>query len=68
MPNPLNTASKAATQSLYGLSKQALGGDNQQDLSKGSIGKAAFLLSVPILLEMMMESVFAITDIFFVAV
>ncbi|MBL4630983.1 MAG: MATE family efflux transporter, partial [Paraglaciecola sp.] len=68
MPNQINTASSQAKQSLYGLFKQALKGDNQQDLTQGSIGKAAFLLSVPMVLEMMMESVFAITDIFFVSV
>lgn len=67
MPNQLNTQSEQVKQSLYGLFKQALRGDNQQDLTQGSIGKAAFLLSVPMVLEMMMESVFAITDIFFVS-
>lgn len=67
MPNQLNTPSEQAKQSFFSLFKQALRGDNQQDLTKGSIGKAAFLLSVPMVLEMMMESVFAITDIFFVS-
>jgi putative MATE family efflux protein len=67
MPNQLNSRSEQPKQSPYSLFKQALSGDNQQDLTKGSIGKAAFLLSVPMVLEMMMESVFAITDIFFVS-
>ena len=67
MPNQLNSGSEQPKQSLYNLFKQALSGDNQQDLTQGSIGKAAFLLSVPMVLEMMMESVFAITDIFFVS-
>ena len=67
MQNQLNSPSEQTKQSLYGLFKQALSGDNQEDLTSGSIGKAAFLLSVPMVLEMMMESVFAVTDIFFVS-
>ena len=45
MPNQLNSGSEQPKQSLYNLFKQALSGDNQQDLTQGSIGKAAFLLS-----------------------
>jgi putative MATE family efflux protein len=51
--------------SLYSLAKQALSGENQEYTS-GSIRRAVFLLSVPMILEMCMESVFAVVDIFFV--
>lgn len=49
------------------LFKQALKGNNQHDLTQGSIGQAAFLLAVPMILEMFMESIFAVVDIFFVS-
>ena len=49
------------------LLKQSLTDNAQQDYTKGSIGKAAFLLAVPMVLEMVMESIFAVTDIFFVS-
>ena len=50
---------------IYAFFRKSLSGD-QQDFTKGSIPRAVFLLAIPMILEMCMESVFAVVDIFFV--
>ena len=44
---------------------QAVKGE-QHDFVSGSINKAIFMLSIPMILEMVMESLFAVVDIYFV--
>ena len=47
--------------------REALAGNPEIDYTKGSIGRMTFLLAIPMILEMAMESVFAVVDIFFVS-
>lgn len=56
----------AKTASIFRLFKQAIRGD-EQNFTEGSINKAIFMLSIPMILEMAMESLFAVVDIFFVS-
>ncbi len=49
----------------YQTLKQSLNGE-QQDYTQGSIRKAVFLLTIPMILELSLESVFAVVDMFFV--
>ena len=39
----------------------------QQNFTEGSINKAIFMLSIPMILEMAMESLLAVVDIFFIS-
>lgn len=54
------------TGSLFSLLKQAIRGDNQ-NYTEGSIDRAIVLLAVPMVLEMAMESLFAVVDVYFVS-
>lgn len=47
------------------LIQQSITG-GEQDFTKGSIRRAVFLLAVPMILELGMESIFAVVDMFFV--
>ena len=51
---------------IYTVIKQSLNGE-QQDYTQGSIRKAVFLLAIPMILELSLESVFAVVDMFFVS-
>lgn len=57
---------KSLFSKIFSTLKQALNGDESFDYTAGSIKKAVILLAIPMVLEMMMESVFALVDLYFV--
>jgi putative MATE family efflux protein len=56
----INTARK-----ISDIIRLSLNGE-EQDYTQGSIRKAVFLLAIPMILELSLESVFALVDMFFV--
>ena len=60
------TPTHDAPQSMWASLREALRG-SERDYTSGPLGSAIILLAVPMVLEMLMESIFAVVDVFFVA-
>lgn len=58
--------SSTTAPSFWKTVREALHG-SRQDYTEGPVGRSILLLAVPMVLEVVLESVFAITDVFFVA-
>ena len=65
-PPPAAAAVPAASRRFWPTVFEALRG-SRQDYTEGPIGRAVLLLAVPMVLEMVLESVFAVVDVFWVA-
>ena len=62
----MHTKSNISIKQFFQYFKLALSG-KEQDFTSGSIRRAVFMLSVPMILEMLMESICAIVDIMYVS-
>ncbi len=58
--------SKSSLREFFQDLREAIGG-SERDFTKIPLSKSIILLSIPMVLEMIMESVFALVDIFFVS-
>ncbi|MGH7551530.1 MAG: MATE family efflux transporter [Longimicrobiales bacterium] len=65
LPSSLRTASGNARAGLIAVRDALRGGS--VDPTRGPIGRAIVMLAVPMVLEMVMESIFVVVDIFFVS-
>jgi putative MATE family efflux protein len=63
MSTPVRTSTIS---NIINVIRLSLNGE-QQDYTQGSIRKAVFLLAIPMILELSLESVFAVVDMFFVS-
>lgn len=59
-------SSKIIFSRIFSTIKMALNGESNYDFTSGKIKTAVILLAIPMVLEMMMESVFALVDLYFV--
>jgi putative MATE family efflux protein len=61
-----STTTAEAQPTLWSSLREAVRGSHQ-DFTAGSLNRAIFLLAVPMVLEMVLESLFAVVDVFWVA-
>ena len=65
-PSPEPPSAPHAPRGAWATIREALRGSHQ-DYTEGPIGRSVVLLAIPMVLEMARESIFAVTDIFFVS-
>jgi putative MATE family efflux protein len=61
----MNFVAEASQPSLWSSIREAIRGSHQ-DFTKGSLNRAILLLAIPMVLEMVLESLFAVVDVFWV--
>ncbi len=63
---PTSAVPVAESRSVWQDVREAVSG-SQRDYTEGSLGRAILVLSIPMILEMSMESLFGLVDVFFVS-
>jgi len=66
MSNGLESESASAQAGFWAAVREAIQG-SEQDYTEGSLRRAIALLAIPMVLELGLESVFAVVDVFYVA-
>src|SRR3954469_11097122 len=64
--DPPVSAGIPADEGIWHTVREALHG-SRRNYTEGPVGRAILLLAIPMVLEMVLESVFAVTDVFFVS-
>ena len=62
-----DTQAPATEPSLWTTIRESLAGSHHGSYTDGSIDRAILLLAIPMVLELVLESVFAVVDVFFVS-
>src|SRR5215469_14778553 len=62
----MEAVAKSDSAGVFALLRESLAGSHK-DFTRGNIRRAIVILAIPMILEMMMESLFGVVDMFFVA-
>jgi putative MATE family efflux protein len=65
--SPPSAIAGAESVSFWTIVKESVRGEVHHDFTEGPIGRAILLLAVPMVLEVLLESIFAVADIFWVS-
>src|SRR5437867_4944810 len=63
----INVAAPAREASLWSTVRESIAGSHRGEYTDGPVGRAILLLAIPMVLELVLESVFAVVDVFFVS-
>jgi putative MATE family efflux protein len=65
--SPADDAAGAQAVSFWAIVRESVRGEAHHDFTVGPVGRAVLLLAIPMVLEVVLESIFAVADIFWVS-